>query len=412
MTRNPEWTPELAAEFLSLIPDDDGPDTPLVFPEGGAPVDGVTASSGDIVPPEDEGDILAIELDERALYTVFAFAQEGDLDFTPSLSILDDEGFLLLTTDGSRLDVEEPGTDTIWEFRPTYTGTHYIALALLDPNASADYGIAVFSDFGEPVESGGVAPLAADDPITVEAGETVRFNPLVNDFDADGDTLQLIEIFTRVVEGEDEPVELPFEGVAAFSDGEILYRPAPGFTGFDSFGYRVGEQSGASDTAIVVVDVVEAEAPAPETVTRGEAQRVAYLYEAALDRDGAIDTEGLNFWIEALAGERDGESFTPFTLTEIAAFFYEGAEFEALVGADPDTLSDRALVDQLYLNVLEREGEEAGVDFWEAQLANGLARPDLLIAFADSLENILESPAVADIAYLDEDGDGSFVWVV
>lgn len=120
-----------------------------------------------------------------------------------------------------------------------------------------------------------------------------------------------------------------------------------------------------------------------------DARQVAYLYEAGLDRDGVIDGPGLNFWIDAREG-----GITPRALAEA---FLASDEFEVAFGA-PETLSDRALVEQLYQNVLERAGEEAGIDFWTGQLAQpGFDRRDLLIAFAESPENIAGSPAVADL---------------
>ncbi|GMG85133.1 hypothetical protein LNKW23_43490 [Paralimibaculum aggregatum] len=114
-------------------------------------------------------------------------------------------------------------------------------------------------------------------------------------------------------------------------------------------------------------------------LTEAEAQEVALLYEAGLDRDGEIDLPGLNFWIDAREGA--------FTMTQIAQFFLDSAEFAAGFG-DPDTLTDAELVDQLYFNVLGREGDADGVAFWNAAVArDDFSRADLLYAFATSVEN-------------------------
>ncbi|WP_285674417.1 DUF4214 domain-containing protein [Paralimibaculum aggregatum] len=74
-------------------------------------------------------------------------------------------------------------------------------------------------------------------------------------------------------------------------------------------------------------------------------------------------------------------------MTQIAQFFLDSAEFAAGFG-DPDTLTDAELVDQLYFNVLGREGDADGVAFWNAAVArDDFSRADLLYAFATSVEN-------------------------
>ncbi len=114
-------------------------------------------------------------------------------------------------------------------------------------------------------------------------------------------------------------------------------------------------------------------------ISREEAELVAFLYEAGLDRDGGIDPPGLNFWIDV---REDGASFR-----QIAIAFTEAPEFVEIFG-EADAITDAAYVEQLYRNVLDREGEAAGVEFWTGELAEGrLDRADVLLAFARSVEN-------------------------
>ena len=114
-------------------------------------------------------------------------------------------------------------------------------------------------------------------------------------------------------------------------------------------------------------------------VTTSEARLVARLFEIGLDRDGDLRAEGVNHWIDAREAGLSEES--------LAFRFLESDEFADAFGA-PDTLSDRALVERLFLNGLDRPGAEAGVAFWTGRLADpDFSRGDLLIAFADSLEN-------------------------
>ncbi len=125
--------------------------------------------------------------------------------------------------------------------------------------------------------------------------------------------------------------------------------------------------------------------PGDAAARLARAQEIARLYEAGLDRDGAIDEGGLNFWIDAA-----GQGFTDI---QIADAFLESPEFTASFGA-VDTLSDLELVERLYQNVLNRDGEPAGVEFWTGALAGGFSRQDLLLAFADSSENRDGTPFV------------------
>ncbi|MEM6678823.1 MAG: DUF4214 domain-containing protein [Pseudomonadota bacterium] len=112
--------------------------------------------------------------------------------------------------------------------------------------------------------------------------------------------------------------------------------------------------------------------------TQAEALGVALLYEVGLDRDGQLDFEGYNFWVDVFEGG------TP--VDDIAQSFLVSAEFELNYG-NVDSLTDLQLVEQFYFNVLDRAGEQGGVDFWVGQLGrDDFDRADLLVAFAFSEE--------------------------
>ena len=157
-----------------------------------------------------------------------------------------------------------------------------------------------------------------------------------------------------------------------------------------------------------------------------EAMRVAYTYEAGLDRDGNIDLEGLNFWIDV----REGQIGDGITELELAGFFLNSDEFQALVetflggGADitdanvrdPAAFSDDDYVIFLYENVLDRAFDQPGFDFWSGVLDDLLASPAtaptareaLLLFFADSPENHGNSPIVETLEEVTL-GDWAFV---
>ncbi|MEM9147770.1 MAG: DUF4214 domain-containing protein [Pseudomonadota bacterium] len=150
----------------------------------------------------------------------------------------------------------------------------------------------------------------------------------------------------------------------------------PGFIGDVSF-ESLGLIENLEDGIELLIEAVDT-GTLPGGLTLEEAQSVALLYEAGLGR--AADAPGLNFWID----QREG------TLTDrdLALAFVESPEFEQEVG-DPDTISEEDLVEALYVNVLERQGDAAGVAFWTgfAQQAN-VEAADLLLAFSASDENV------------------------
>jgi hypothetical protein len=69
-------------------------------------------------------------------------------------------------------------------------------------------------------------------------------------------------------------------------------------------------------------------------------------------------------------------------------------EFTAKFGANP---SNDAFVTELYTNVLGRTPDPAGLAYWEGQANSGMARDQLLVAFATSTENhALTAPHTAN----------------
>lgn len=108
----------------------------------------------------------------------------------------------------------------------------------------------------------------------------------------------------------------------------------------------------------------------------GVAGQAYRMYRAVLNREP--DGAGLGYWIGVLDKGA--------TLQGIAAGFVQANEFKALFGAAPTSLE---LVERLYQNVLHRNGEKAGIDYWTGILdskAAGVA--DVLASFSESKENV------------------------
>ena len=106
----------------------------------------------------------------------------------------------------------------------------------------------------------------------------------------------------------------------------------------------------------------------------GIAGQTYRLYQAAFDRKP--DPAGLGYWI-ANAGL--GVSFE-----SIAAGFSSSPEFISLYGA---SLSDDGFVTQVYQNVLHRNPDESGKQFWINALGHGYDRAYVLNQFSSSDEN-------------------------
>lgn len=110
--------------------------------------------------------------------------------------------------------------------------------------------------------------------------------------------------------------------------------------------------------------------------TAGQAYRV---YQAAFNRKP--DLPGLGYWIDAMD---KGAS-----LTNVAGGFFQSPEFKALYGSSAPV--DSVLITNLYLNVLHRQPDQGGYDYWSAQLASGaLTQAGVLASFSESTENQLQ----------------------
>jgi len=102
----------------------------------------------------------------------------------------------------------------------------------------------------------------------------------------------------------------------------------------------------------------------------GEAYR---LYQAAFNR--TPDKAGVGYWIDALD---KGQG-----LKSVADGFIHSAEFASMYGANP---TDTQYVQALYHNVLHREPDAAGYDYWLHTLAVS-PRTEVLVNFSESAEN-------------------------
>jgi len=100
------------------------------------------------------------------------------------------------------------------------------------------------------------------------------------------------------------------------------------------------------------------------------------LYNAAFAR--FPDSDGLKYWIgKYSSGENDSRA--------VAQSFLASAEFIEKYGSN---VSDSTYVNTLYKNVLGRDADTSGLNYWLGQLNSGAeTRYEVLLGFAESAEN-------------------------
>lgn len=99
------------------------------------------------------------------------------------------------------------------------------------------------------------------------------------------------------------------------------------------------------------------------------------LYQAAFNR--APDSAGVGYWMSQID---NGTS-----LKAVADAFVNSTEFQRQYGS---FTTDAEFVSLLYANVLHREGDAAGLAYWNGFLAQGGERAQALAAFSESAENV------------------------
>lgn len=107
----------------------------------------------------------------------------------------------------------------------------------------------------------------------------------------------------------------------------------------------------------------------------GNAGQAYRIYQAAFDR--TPDAGGLKYWI--------GQMDNGMDLLEVAARFVDSNEFRSLYGTNPTNAS---FLTKLYNNVLHRQPEQGGYDWWLAELDSGRrSQTKALADFSESDEN-------------------------
>ena len=243
------------------------------------------------------------------------------------------------------------------------------------------------------------APVAGDDVASTAEATAVTITVAANDSDPDG-TIAGYALDTAAAHGT----------AVLNSDNTFTYTPNAGFTGVDSFVYKVTDDSGATDTATVQVTVNPAGGTAQDTLTlhvaedqyQGDAQFIVLVDGQQV---GAVQTATTAF-------SSGSEQFQDITLQGDFGPNPQNVTVQFINDAYAGTNStDRNLyVDKLVFNGQTYEGEHAfnptGVNTNQPTDAAALYFQDAPLVF--KLENTL-TLSVAENQF---QGDAQFIVLV
>ncbi len=134
-------------------------------------------------------------------------------------------------------------------------------------------------------------------------------------------------------------------------------------------------QSSVSAQAPSSADPPAANQMTVATVSPGVRDSIVRLYGAVFDRQP--DQPGLDYWVDRYL------TWTP--LDHIAQSFMGSPEWTTTYGP----VDDAQFVVLLYRNVLDRDPDAAGQEYWLGRLAGGLTRSAMLLGFSESAENVV-----------------------
>lgn len=107
----------------------------------------------------------------------------------------------------------------------------------------------------------------------------------------------------------------------------------------------------------------------------GSTGQLYRLYRAAFGR--VPDVQGFGYWKNQI--ETAG-----LTLQQVALSFIDSTESKVLFGSNSDNAT---FLERVYKNVLNRNSDPAGFNYWIGRMNAGASRVDILLAFTDSAEN-------------------------
>lgn len=165
------------------------------------------------------------------------------------------------------------------------------------------------------------APTAIADTASTRTETAVSIDVLANDSDPDGDAISLAAVGT------------PAHGSAGISGDAVVYTPAPGFVGTDSFDYTITDVHGSSAQALVTVTVTAANRAPLAVDDFAETINPVWVLIDALANDS--DPDGDAFEVVAFTQPANG------TVVQVAPGQFHYKANAAFCGTDPFTYTVR-----------------------------------------------------------------------
>lgn len=106
----------------------------------------------------------------------------------------------------------------------------------------------------------------------------------------------------------------------------------------------------------------------------GVGAQVNRIYQAVLDRDG--DPVGLSSWTTSVESHK-------LDMRQVVDGFVGSQEFAERFGA----LDSPGFIEKLYHNILGREPDAEGTEYWAKDIASGASLANMVLSFTESVEN-------------------------
>lgn len=231
--------------------------------------------------------------------------------------------------------------DIIWNWTAPYTGTYYVAANWNQGSFYKFYALSLYEDVD-----------------TIPNKQTVFTGTALNDY------------FFSTYRDES------FNGLAG-TDTLQYSRAGSGYSWQKDTSGAGWVIRSASDGVDRVVDVERIKF-SDKTIALdidGIAGQAYRIYQAAFDRKP--DNNGLKYWISKMD--------TGTGLESVANAFIGSQEFQSKYG---ENLSNGEFVSKIYNNVLHRNPDQSGYDYWLSQINSGsMTKANVLTGFAESAEN-------------------------
>ena len=161
-------------------------------------------------------------------------------DFDSNGDALSVTGQTIFTLHGGKVVILANG-DFVYTPAKNYTGADSFIYTVKDSFGTADTGTVTLN-----LAAVNDAPTANNDTYLGAHDHAITGNVLLNDSDAEGDTLAVAAAAITTAAGG---------RVTLLADGTFTYEPATGFVGIDSFSYTVDDGHGGSAAATVALNV-------------------------------------------------------------------------------------------------------------------------------------------------------------